>query len=63
RLAKKLAREVLITKEPRTLDSLNSYERRIVHKGLGKYQDIITESEGEEPNRKVVIKYKDRKEE
>ncbi len=63
RLAKKLAREVLKTKEPITMDSMNSYERRIVHNVLGNYKDIITESEGEEPNRKVVIKYKDRKEE
>ena len=63
RLAKKLAREVLKTKEPITMDSMNSYERRIVHNVLGNYKDIITESEGEEPNRKVVIKYRDGKEE
>ena len=63
RLAKKLAKEVLKTKEPITMDSMNSYERRIVHNVLGNFKDIITESEGEEPNRKVVIKYKEKGEE
>ena len=56
RLAKKLAKEVLKTKEPITMDSMNSYERRIVHNVLGNFKGITTESEGEEPNRKVVIK-------
>ena len=63
RLAKKLAKEVLKTKEPITMDSMNSYERRIVHNVLGNFKGIITESEGEEPNRKVVIKYKEKGEE
>lgn len=57
RLAKKLAKEVLKTKEPITMDSMNSYERRLVHNVLGNFKGIATESEGEEPNRKVVIKY------
>lgn len=56
RLAKKLAKEVLKTKEPITMDSMNSYERRVVHNVLGNFKGITTESEGEEPNRKVVIK-------
>jgi len=62
RLAKKLAKEVLKTKEPITMDSMNSYERRLVHNVLGNFKNIATESEGEEPNRKVVIKYIDKKE-
>lgn len=60
RLAKKLAKEVLRTKEPITMDSMNSYERRLVHSALAEFKNITTESEGEEPNRKVVIKYKER---
>ena len=56
RLAKKLAKEVLRTKEPITMDSMNSYERRLVHNVLGNFKGITTESEGEEPNRAVVIK-------
>ena len=62
KLAKKLAKEVLKTKEPITMDSMNSYERRIVHNVLGNFKGISTESEGEEPNRKVVIKPIDGKE-
>ena len=57
RLAKKLAKEVLKTKEPITMDSMNSYERRLVHNVLSNFKNISSESEGEEPNRKVVIKY------
>ena len=38
------------------MDSMNSYERRLVHNVLGNFKGITTESEGEEPNRKVVIK-------
>ena len=56
RLAKKLAKEVIKTKEPITMDSMNSYERRLVHNILGDFKGVTTESEGEEPNRKVVIK-------
>ena len=58
RLAKKLAKEVQQTKEPVKLDSMNSYERRIVHNALNNWKNITTESEGEEPNRYVVLKYK-----
>jgi spoIIIJ-associated protein len=56
RLAIKLAKEVRKTKEPITMDSMNSYERRLVHAVLSDFKGVITESEGEEPNRKVVIK-------
>ena len=63
RLAKKLAKEVIKTKEPITMDSMNSYERRLVHNVLGNFKGITTESEGEEPNRKVVIKPVEGKEE
>ena len=56
RLAIKLAKEVRKTKEPITMDSMNSYERRLVHAVLADFKGVITESEGEEPNRKVVIK-------
>ena len=62
RLAKKLAKEVLKTKEPITMDSMNSYERRLVHSALANFKGISTESEGEEPNRKVVIKIVEGKE-
>ena len=59
RLAKRIAREVRTTKVEAKLDSMNSYERRIIHNALTNYKGIYTESEGEEPNRCVVIKPKE----
>ena len=58
-LAKKVAREVAKTKVEATLDSMNSYERRIVHSILSEDKYVYTESIGEEPNRCVVIKPKE----
>jgi spoIIIJ-associated protein len=58
-LAKKVAREVAKTKVETKLDSMNSYERRIVHNVLTNNKYVFTESEGEEPNRYVVIKPKE----
>lgn len=59
RLAKNLAREVIKTKVDVEMENMNSYERRAVHNVLADFKDITTESVGEEPNRHVVIKYKD----
>ena len=56
RLAKRLAKEVLRTKEPIAMDSMNSYERRLVHNALANFKGISSDSEGEEPNRRIVIK-------
>lgn len=58
-LAKKTAREVAKTKVEVTMDSMNSYERRIVHSVLAGDKYVYTESIGEEPNRCVVIKLKE----
>ncbi|MGN1341810.1 MAG: RNA-binding cell elongation regulator Jag/EloR [Bacilli bacterium] len=58
-LAKKLAKEAYKTKTEVTMDSMNSYERRIVHEALAEDKYVYTESIGEEPNRKVVIKIKE----
>lgn len=58
-LAKKVAREVAKTKVATKLDSMNSYERRIVHSLLSEDKYVYTESIGEEPNRCVIIKPKE----
>lgn len=58
-LAKKTAREVAKTKVEAKLDSMNSYERRIIHNVLSSDKYVYTESIGEEPNRCVVIKPKE----
>ena len=57
--AKKIAREVSKSKVDAKLDPMNSYERRLVHTAISDFKHIATESEGEDPNRCVVIKYVD----
>lgn len=59
RNAKKIAKEVLRTKVDVHLDNMNSYERRIIHNALSEFKNISTTSEGEEPNRHIVIRYKE----
>ena len=59
--AKYTAKEVAKTKIEAHLEPMNSYERRIIHNILTNSKDVITESEGEEPNRHVVIKPKNEK--
>ncbi len=59
---KKIARDVTLSKIDVKLDPMNSYERKVVHSALQGFKYIKTESEGEEPNRCVVIKYVENKE-
>jgi len=56
RLAKNIAKEVRNTKQEVVMENMNSYERRIVHNILTSFKGVKTESEGEEPNRHVVVK-------
>jgi len=63
RTAKRIAKEVQKTKIDVSLDNMNSYERRIVHNVLTKFKNISTTSEGEEPNRHIVIRYVENEEE
>lgn len=60
--AKKIGREVTLSKINIKLDPMNSYERKIVHSALQNFKYIKTESEGKEPNRCVVVKYIENKE-
>jgi spoIIIJ-associated protein len=55
RLANKIAEQVLERQEEAVLDALPAFERRIVHKALSVIPGVATYSEGEEPNRRVVI--------
>ena len=54
---KKIIKDVLRTRVDAKLDPMNSYERRIVHNLVSNYGQLSSSSEGEEPNRYVVIKY------
>jgi spoIIIJ-associated protein len=55
-LAKMNAQRVRYFKKEIELESMSSYERRIIHASLTEYPDITTESTGAEPNRRVIIK-------
>lgn len=55
KLATTIANEVLKRREEAVLDALPAFERRIVHKALAEIDGVTTYSEGEEPNRRVVI--------
>ena len=62
RLAKKIVSDVKKSKNAVELDNMNSYERRIIHNALKDDKEISTVSVGEEPNRHIVIKFIDKKE-
>ena len=53
--AKKMAMKVLKEKRNLKLEPMNSYERKIIHTILQSTDHITTHSEGEEPNRAVII--------
>lgn len=56
---KNIAHEVLKTKIAAKLDPMNAFDRRIVHSVISAYENLVTESLGEAPNRYVTIKYKE----
>jgi len=55
-LARSVADEVALTKKEKQLAPLPAYARRIIHLELAGRQDVTTESLGQEPERRVVIK-------
>jgi spoIIIJ-associated protein len=54
-LALQIAEQVRERGEEAVLDALPAFERRIVHKAISEFDGVSTYSEGEEPNRRVVI--------
>ena len=63
RKVKKIARDVTLSKGEVKLDPMDAYTRKIVHSALQGFKYITTESEGEEPNRCIVVRYCENKEE
>lgn len=59
RLAKQTAKDVIKTHTKAIMENMTSYERRIIHNALSEFKGISTHSEGEEPNRHVIIEYVD----
>jgi spoIIIJ-associated protein len=55
KLARMTADYVAETNEPRALDPMSPADRRFIHIALKGRNDVITASEGKEPNRFVVI--------
>lgn len=54
-LGRKMAFKVLKTGRKVSLEPMNPYERRIVHTAVQRVNGVISESEGENANRHVVI--------
>lgn len=55
-LAHSLAEKVAKEKEPVSMEPMNAFERRVVHMTLRESTTVITESQGEDAERHVVIK-------
>lgn len=54
-LAEKIAKTVLRTGRPSTLEPMNPYERRIIHSAVANIEGVTSRSVGDEPYRKVMI--------
>lgn len=55
-LARSMADDVALMKKEKSLTSMSAYERRIIHLTLADRSDVVTESIGQEPERKIIIK-------
>ena len=54
-LARSTADEVSLSKEEKQLPPMPAHERRIIHLELAGRTDVVAESIGQEPERKIVI--------
>jgi len=55
-VARDVARRVIQTQRAEALSPMSSYERRLVHTELASYKEIQTESVGQEPRRRIIVK-------
>jgi spoIIIJ-associated protein len=55
-LAKNIAKQALLERVSLTLQPMSAYERRIIHLALANEPQINTESIGQDPERRVVVK-------
>ncbi len=58
KLANKMADNVIKFRKPIRLEPMSAYERLIIHNEIAKRSDVETESFGEEPRRRVMIRKK-----
>jgi spoIIIJ-associated protein len=54
-LAGETARRVVSSGQPERLSPMNPFERKVVHDVIASVAGVHSESEGEEPNRRVVV--------
>lgn len=54
-LARQIADEVSLSGQKKVLEPMRPYERRIIHLELEKREDVITDSIGDEPERRLVV--------
>ena len=54
-LAGEAARRVATSRQPERLAAMNPFERKVVHDVVAGVAGVRSESEGEEPNRRVVV--------
>lgn len=59
KLARRIADQVVSTGRQQALEPMPPNERRIVHIELREHAAVVTESEGEDPKRKVVVRLRD----
>lgn len=52
----RVADRVIATQRAEALSPMNAYERKLVHTELACFKELKTESVGEEPRRRVIIK-------
>jgi spoIIIJ-associated protein len=55
-VAREVAQRVIQTRKAEALSPMNSYERRLVHTELASFKEIVTESIGQEPRRRIIVK-------
>ena len=55
KLARRNAARVVKTGRSMAMEPMNPYERRVLHYALQNFRGVTTHSEGEEPNRRVII--------
>lgn len=58
-LATKVAGKVVKYRKSITLESMNAYERHIIHAALQEYPGVRTHSTGVDPNRRIVVSVAD----
>ena len=57
-LARRIEKTVIKSERPYKLEPMNAYERKIIHTALQESKYVTTNSVGEEPHRRIIIRKK-----